>query len=191
MPDKRAPLGTCDLCDTVMPANRWYTSKGTPRLYCSRDCRNTANSRHGSAVRSQKVRERIARGEWTNPAEITKPDPAKVGAGVSRARKAEVEAGTWRNPALTAEARRKLSRPRKHQGQLHSVLQKLKQGQKVRDLTPEEREIHREYRRTLAARRRNEINREARRRYKQRQEAMTPKERQEQRRKWRVANARR
>ena len=66
-------------------------------------------------------------------------------------RKAEVEAGTWRNPALTDEAREKLSRPRKHADNptLHSAIEKLRQGTPVADLTPAEQEAHRTYRRQL------------------------------------------
>ena len=38
----------------------------------------------------------------------------KVSKGVSDARQRKVKEGRWRNPALDDEARRKLSRPRKH-----------------------------------------------------------------------------
>jgi hypothetical protein len=65
-----------------------------------------------------------------------------------------VEAGSWRNPALADQAREKLSRPRRHSGVLHSAIEKLKQGAKVADLTPEEQEAHRAYRRGLQDRRR-------------------------------------
>jgi len=48
MKTKTAPLGICDLCGDSIPRHRWHTSKRTPRLFCGRDCRNTANSRAGA-----------------------------------------------------------------------------------------------------------------------------------------------
>lgn len=68
MPEKKAPLGICDHCGGEIPEARHYTTKGTPRLYCSRDCRNTANSRAGAHILSRKGKERVRRGEWQNPA---------------------------------------------------------------------------------------------------------------------------
>lgn len=35
MPTKTAPLGICDHCGAQIPRADWYTSKGSPRLYCS------------------------------------------------------------------------------------------------------------------------------------------------------------
>ena len=191
MPAKTAPIGTCDLCGEPIPREEWYTSKGAPRLYCSRLCRNTANSRAGADIRGEKARERVARGEWVNPADINPPDPARIGAAVSRFRRAEVEAGTWRNPALSDEARAKLSRPRKHSGALHSALEKLKAGCSVSDLTDEEAEAHRAYRQKLRDARRDELNAANRERYRRRQAKMTDEERVAQRQKWREANRRR
>ena len=194
MPSKTQPLGTCDHCLGPIPPDLGpYTSKGRPRLYCSIDCRNTGNSRAGAGIRSEKAKARVKRGEWTNPASITPPDPANIGAGVSRARRAEVEAGTWRNPALTDEAREKLSRPRKHGDDpiLHSAIEKLKQGMKVSDLTDEEAEAHRAYQRALRTARREEANAYQRRYYRRRQAAMSEAEKEAQRAKWRAANKRR
>ena len=65
---KQRPLGICDHCGGPIPPDEWYTSKGKSRLYCSRDCRNTANSRAGSPARSEKIRRRIKAGTWRNPA---------------------------------------------------------------------------------------------------------------------------
>ncbi len=80
--------------------------------------------------------------------------------GVSETRKAEVETGTWRNPVLSDEAREKLSQPRVHDDNpvLHSALEKLTQGASISDLTPEEQEEHRAYRRRLRAARAEEAN---------------------------------
>ena len=50
MAEKTAPLGICDLCGGEISPGP-YTSKDTPRLFCSRECRNTANSRAGAAIR--------------------------------------------------------------------------------------------------------------------------------------------
>lgn len=143
---KTQALGTCDHCLGPIPADLGhYTSKGKPRLYCSRLCQNTANSRAGSPARSRKARQRVRRGQWVNPATLNKPDPANIGAGVSRLRKKQVKAGTWRNPALTDEARAKLSRPRVHGDNptLHSAMEKLRQGTSVSDLTDAEAEAQR------------------------------------------------
>lgn len=92
---KTAPLGICDLCGS--PIDDPYTSKGKPRRYCSRDCRNTGNSRAGNPERIRKQRERIARGVPkgvpVNPATINPPDKAKIGASVRLVRQREVEEG--------------------------------------------------------------------------------------------------
>lgn len=191
MAKKRLEIGVCDLCQGDIPKARWYTSKGTPRLYCSRNCMNTANSRAGTPLRSMKARQRIARGEWQNPAHLNPPDPANISRGVSQARWREVAAGRWRNPALSVEARAKLSRPRQHSGALHRAIEKLGQGLKMAGLTAEEQQAYRTYRAQLRAARRDELNAGARRRYRQRQAALTAEEREEQRAKWRAANRRR
>jgi hypothetical protein len=72
----------------------------------------------------------------------------------------EIAEGRWRNPALSLEAREKLSRPRKHGDNpvLHRAIERLRQGAKVADLTPEEREAHRIHRATLREARRDEYN---------------------------------
>lgn len=150
MTTKTAALGICDQCGGEIPPHLGdYTSKGSPRLHCSRDCRNTANSRAGAEERGRQARLRVAHGQWVNPATINKPDPANISAGVSLARKAEVEAGTWRNPALDDEAREKLSRPRVHTDDpiLHSAIEKLGRGLRVNRLTPDEQRAHRAWRR--------------------------------------------
>jgi hypothetical protein len=191
MSKKKQPVGICDHCLGEIPRRRWYTSKGEPRLYCSRGCRNTANSRAGSAIRSEKAKQRVERSEWQNPAKLNPPDPAKVATGVSRARKREVEEGRWRNPALPDEARAKLSRPRKHSGALHRALEKLRQGYRVADLKPEEQKVHRAYRKQLRDARRDEINAYRRRRYREQQARMTEEDREAQRAKWREQNRKR
>lgn len=158
MPDKIAPLGICDHCGGPIPRNRWYTSKGKPRLYCTLTCRNTANSHNGEPIRYQKMMDRIHRGAWTNPAKLHPPTSADQAARARKGRLREVAARTWRNPALAEAARRKLSRPRKHTGDLANAIQKLDQGLSVSDLTPGEAAAHRSYRRRLAHQKRQTKN---------------------------------
>lgn len=147
---KTAPLGVCDLCGDPISAEDWYTSKGAPRRYCSIDCRNTANSRAGAHIIGAKTRQRIARGEWQNPAVLHPPSAAAIGAASRITRRREVAEGRWRNPGLTPEARAINSRPHKHTGALASAIERLRHGH-VADLTPEEAEAHRAYRRTQGA----------------------------------------
>ncbi len=66
----------------------------------------------------------------------------------------EVAEGRWYNPALSDEARQKLSQPRKLSGVLHQAMEKLNQKVSVTNLTPEEREEYRRYRRELARQKR-------------------------------------
>jgi hypothetical protein len=153
MADKVQPIGVCDNCLGPIPEGQWYHRRG-PRLYCGVDCRNAGNSRAGAKVRQRKARERVARGEWQNPHHLNPPTPEEQSRRARLARSREVRAGTWRNPALTPEARKKLSRPRKHSGALHAALEKLRLGTPVAELTDEEREAHRAYRRELARRKR-------------------------------------
>jgi len=185
---KRQLLGICDLCGGPIPFADWYTSKGRPRLYCSVDCRNTANSRAGAPIRSKKTLARIARGEWQNPADLHPPTSDEQAYRARKGRRKEVADGRWRNPALSDDAREKLSRPRKHNGLLHTVIEKLKQGLSVANLSPDEQDAHRAYRKQLRDARRDELNRQAREQYKLRQEQMTADQRAEQRAKWRKAN---
>lgn len=149
---------------------------------------NTGNSRAGAAIRSVKVRQRISRGEWQNPALLHPPTPQEQARRSRLGRKREVEAGRWRNPALSAEAKGKLSRPRKHNGPLHAVLEKIHQGMKVSELSEEERELHRAYRRQLLDARREKSNAWYRRWYRERWVRMTEEQREKQRAKWRAAN---
>lgn len=193
MVSKSQPLGICDHCLGEIPSDvGWYTSKGKPRLHCCRDCRNAANSQAGAAIRSKKAKRRVARGEWQNPHHLNPPTPEEQARRARVGRKREVTSGTWRNPAKSLDARRKLSRPRKHGDNLvlHRALEKLKFGT-VADLTEEETEAHRAYRRNLEAARRDEINAQARERYRLQQESMTDEDREVQRAKWRAANQRR
>lgn len=187
---KQQSIGTCDHCRGPIARDEWYTSKGKPRLYCCRDCRNTANSRAGAAERGRQARERVKRGEWQNPAELNPPDPAKVSAGISRSKKAAVERGEWVNPALNDDARAKLSRPRKHDGALASAIERLSAGETMQDLTDAEVIAYREYRQQLRDEHRDEINQQYRERYRKRQASMTDEQREAQRQKWREANKR-
>jgi hypothetical protein len=147
--DKIQPLGVCDRCLAVIPKERWYTSKGKPRRYCSVDCRNAGNSHEGEAIRYRKLVERIERGEWENPAKLKPPTPEEQAERARKGRLREVDEGRWRNPAYGEDAREKLSRPRKHSGALASAIEKLGRGLSVADLTEEEREAHRAWRREL------------------------------------------
>jgi len=157
MTTKTAPLGICDHCEQPIPRGDWRTSKGAPRRYCSRECRNTANSRAGNEIRTQKIRERVAKGEWVNPIEIAPPTPEEQGRRARLGRQREVEAETWRNPALPPAAKDKLSRPRKHDGDLHSAIEKLRRGT-MADLTQTEADAYRRYRRDLRTARKDAAN---------------------------------
>ncbi len=159
---KTAPIGICDHCGGRIHPDEWYTRRG-PRRYCCTDCKNTANSRSTADVRSAKARQRVAAGTWQNPRDGMTPEQisAQQSEASRKARLREVEEGRWRNPALSDAAREKLSRPRKHAGLLHRVIEKLRGGS-VRGLTPEEAEAHRAWRRELArqaARRKRERDR--------------------------------
>jgi DNA-binding transcriptional regulator YiaG len=190
---KTAPIGICDFCgEDFSPDVSHYTSKGKPRFHCSHECRNTANSRAGADIRAEKMQARVRRGEWQNPSPLTRDDATdaeiaffqrRVSAGMSEARKREVREGRWRNPALGAEARRKLSRPRKHGDNpvLHSAIEKL-HGGTMDDLTPEEREAYLAYRRRLRKARIGKVRAYQRRRY--RAEMETEEGRAKQRTKW-------
>lgn len=106
-------------------------------------------------------------------------------------RRREVATDAWRNPALTADARRKLSAPRKHSGPLADAIDKLGQGLGVADLTPAEQAAFRAHQAALRAQRKDEINAQARERYRRQQASLTDAEREAQRAKWRQANQRR
>lgn len=187
MPAKTAPLGICDQCGDPIPQDRWYTSKRTPRLHCSLACKQTANSRAGNDIRIEKMRERIAKGDWINPSAITPPTPAEQARRARLGRRREVAAGEWRNPALTDDAKAKLSQPRKHTGDLASAIDKIGQGYRIDELTSAEQEAHRTYRADLRNRRKDEINAQARERYRRQRAAMTDAERDAQAAKWRRA----
>lgn len=167
---KQQPLGTCDFCFGAIPAGRWYTSKGKPRLHCSTTCKNAANSQAGSSTRRAKVIERIARGAWQNPAVLRPPTSAEQAERARKGRLREVREGHWRNPGLTPEAREINSRPHIHSGPLASAIEKLKQGARVSELTLEEQEAHRAYRR---------------KQQQDRWQAMTPAQKENRRRQWR------
>ncbi len=148
MSEKQQPLGICDHCLGPIRPGQWYTSKGKPRQYCCRDCQNTANSRAGAQGRGVKAHQRYLAGLWKNP--LAGPlTPAEQADRSRRGRLREVAEGRWRNPALSQEARQKLSRPRKHSGLLADAIDKLNAGS-MADLTEEERQAYREYRRRLA-----------------------------------------
>ncbi len=191
MPEKVKPIGVCDHCGGGIPPGQWYTSKRRPRLHCSFECKQAANSQAGAPIRREKMRRRVERGEWQNPHHLNPPTPEEQSRRARLGRKREVTAGAWRNPALDDEARAKLSRPRKHRGVLHAAIEKLGRGLKSSDLTEEEREAFNAHQRRLVAARRDEVNAIARKNYRRRQNEMTDEEREAQRAKWRVANRRR
>jgi len=149
VPDKSQPLGVCDNCLGNIPKELWYTSKGKPRLYCCVECRNAGNSHKGEPVRYAKMLQRIERGEWTNLAKLRPPTSQEQSERSRKGRLAEVKAGIWRNPALSSEAREKLSRPRKHSGALADAIEKARRGMRMAELTPDEQEAYRAYRREL------------------------------------------
>jgi DNA-binding transcriptional regulator YiaG len=173
--EKTATIGICDFCGGPIPAHLWYTRRG-PRLHCSLDCRNAANSRAGAPIRSEKAKERVERGEWVNPRSTMTPE--QISAAQSHAsrtaRSREVAEGRWRNPALDDQAREKLSQPRTHGDNplLHSALEKLRRGT-MADLTPDERQAHRDYRRQLNHVHADESRAYHRRRYRERMQTAT------------------
>ncbi len=171
------PWPACELCgeDVNQHGLGYWTTKGRPRRFCSLECRQSNNSREGTPIRTALTRERIKAGTWENPVNFTTPEQrreyGKLGGEVrAETLRAEVEAGTWQNPADAPGAREKLSRPRKYADNpvLHSAIEKLGQGYSVSDLTSEEAEAHRQYRRKLGKRMRqgppNPAFREARER---------------------------
>ncbi len=111
MPAKTQPLGICDLCGGPIPAGEWYTSKGRPRLHCSLECKQAANSRVGAEERSKKAKRRVAGGTWFNPRSHMTPEQihAVQSRASRKARLGEIERGKWRNPALSDDARAKIS----------------------------------------------------------------------------------
>ncbi len=192
-PEKRAPLGICDLCTGRIPLGEWYTSKGRERLHCSTSCKATANSRAGAPIRSRKALQRVQAGEWVNPRSLMSTEEiSRVQTRASRtARRREVAEGHWRNPALDPQAKRKLSRPRKHRGALARAIEKLGQAKSVSELTPAEQRAHRAWAKRRRAARRDEVNALRREWDRRRWENMTEAERQVQRAKWREQNKRR
>lgn len=151
MSTKLKPIGICDHCLGPIAPEQWYTSKRKPRQFCCRQCRNTAIARRYAApVNRERMLAQVADGSWVNP-QPTPPTPAEQARRARLGRMREVAAGTWRNPGLTPEARAINSQPEKHTGALAAAIEKLKRGASVRDLTPEEQDAHRAYRRALAA----------------------------------------
>ncbi len=193
MAEKRLPIGICDHCEGKIPVQNWYTAHGQPRRYCSIDCRNTANSRAGNAVRTAKLRQAVAEGRWQNPHQLHPPTGAEQAARARKGRLREVAEGRWRNPALAPAARLKLSRPRKHNDDplLHRALERLKQGTRMADLSAAERERYLAYRRQLRQARLSEIRAYQRARYRRVMDAVDAPEREHLRALWRRQNQRR
>lgn len=190
MATKRQPIGICDHCKGEIPPGDWYTAHGKPRLYCSIDCRNTANSRNGNPVRTAKLRQAVADGRWQNPAHLRPPTCEEQSARSRKGRLREGAEGRWRNPALDPAARAKLSRPRKHADDplLHRAIERLRQGGKMRDLTPEEHASYRAYRRALEQARLTEIRAYQRACYHRLMSALDPAGRERLRELWRQAH---
>ena len=162
MADKQLPLGICDNCGAPFPPGvSLYTRRG-PRLYCSPECRNAGNSRAGAPIRAEKQRQRVASGEWHSPHDYMTPEQISLAQSKAarRGRLREVAEGRWRNPALTPEAREKLSRPRKHGDNptLHRAIEKLRQGVRLVELPQDERDAYHQYQAQLRAARRDEVN---------------------------------
>lgn len=156
MSEKTEPIGICDLCTGEIPPERWYTRRG-PRRYCSRECRNTGNSRAGNPARIRKAKQRVADGTWFNPTQPATPEEQGRRARLGRLR--EVAEGRWRNPALTEEAREKLSRPRVHSGALHRAMEKLEAGKGgMATLRPGERAAYLAYRQDMRERKKRTMS---------------------------------
>ena len=193
MATKQKPMGICDHCEGAIPPGDWYTSHGKPRLYCSIDCRNTANSRNGTPARTAKLRQAVAEGHWQNPHHLHPPTAAEQAARSRKGRLREVAEGRWRNPALDPAARAKLSTPRKYAADpvLHSALEQLRQGARMVDLTAAEQARYRSYRREQELARRTELRAYQRARYRRIMTATDPAARELLRARWRRANQRR
>ena len=134
----------------------YYTSKGKQRRFCSRGCRNTANSRSGAPIRSDKAKQRVRAGEWQNPAGRQTPEQHRAisqlgGAARAEQHRAAIEDGNFIKPSEYPGASDKLSRPRVHSDNplLHRALEKLRDGS-MNDLTEAEAEAYRAYRREQA-----------------------------------------
>lgn len=133
----------------------------------------------------------MARGEWQNPHHLNPPSPEEQSRRSRLGRKREVESGVWRNPALSTEAREKLSRPRKHDGALHSAIENLGRGVSLTELSDAERQAYSSYRRRQRMARRDDVNAYYRARYHRRHIELTNEESDAQRALWRAAYGRR
>lgn len=192
MPTKRLPTGICDHCECQFPTSvSLYTRRG-PRLYCCTDCRNAANARAGNALRTAKLRARVAEGRWQNPHHLHPPTGAEQAARARKGRLREVAEGRWRNPALADAARTKLSRPRAHADDplLHRVLERLSAGARTADLTDEEHARFLAYRRALRQARIAEVRAYYRARYRRMVDAADSDARERLRARWRQQNCR-
>lgn len=137
------------------------------------------------------MHERIDSGEWVNPASINRPSSETISKNSRAARLREVDAGTWRNPGQTEEAKIINSLPHKHTGALASAIEKIGKGVSSADLTSEERAAHIAYRKELRGARKEDVNAWYRERYKRVKESMTDEEKEAQREKWRQDNKKR
>ena len=144
-----------------------YTTRGTPRLHCSVECRNRANAKKSAPAQRQRQLRRVHAGMWLNPNPVTQEAATedqiahwrrRVGEAASRTRRREIKEGRWRNPALDAGAREKLGRPRTlgDNPALHQALKKKRRGTLTKDLTQEERDAVRAYYRERRASRRRD-----------------------------------
>ena len=188
--EKVEPVGVCDHCKGAIHPDQWYTRRGA-RRYCSVDCRNTANSRAGNPERTRKLRLAVKAGVWKNPAKLHPPTGEEQAARARLGRRREVQAGTWRNPGLTPQARTINSLPHKHAGALAAAIEKLGAGLGMAGLSDDEAAAYRAWRRSLRTARRDEANAYHRRRWRALQDAMTEEEREAQRERWRAAWKRR
>lgn len=145
---KTNSIGICDHCGGPIAPHDYYTSKGKPRQFCSRDCRNTANSRAGNPIRRAKAQQRVAQGSWQNPAKLHPPTPTEQAARARKGRLREVQSGTWRNPGQTPAAQAINSRPHKHTGALAEAMEILRHGCTA-DLSPDQHAAILAYRKNL------------------------------------------
>ena len=150
MPELKKTIGICEFCGGAIPREKWYTTKGKPRRFCSVVCKNTFLSRnHAAPVNSKRMRAQVADGTWKNPALLNPPGPKEQARRARIGRLREVAAGTWRNPGLTPEAREINSRPSKHSGPLAEAIESLRKTGKMASLTPAQADAYRAYRRQL------------------------------------------
>lgn len=189
MPDKTNPIGICDYCGEAI-LDSWYTTAGTPRLYCCDHCKGKGISRVTRFAISRKAKERVANGTWVNPAVVNPPSPVRIGEGVRRAALRKVAEDEAADPALAHAARRVLAIRQRKDATLRRALDKVERRVPTADLTPAELDAYAAYRAELDTARREYHLTWKRAWYQAQRAALTDDEREAQRARWREATQR-